>query len=252
MARKRMIDPEFWSDEQVGKWSFQSRLFYIGLWNFADDEGRFKSNDALLKAQIFPYDKKININRLKQELGNKIQWYESEGSQYGFIRNFLKYQKIDHPTESKLPVPPPFIPESSPNVQGDVPPNIIEVNISKYNINKDKYLDFVYLTKDEYDKLTDKFGTGTQDKIQALNDYLGSKGVRYKSHYHTILNWARRDDTKRVISTGKKKLFPISGKTCSFKNCGMPAVYKMTGGDFDSYRCGVHLPEKVAKEYEAA
>ncbi len=66
MARKRIIDPEFWSDEEIGQWSFPARLFYIGLWNFADDSGRFKAANALLKAQIFSYDKKLDVKKLKK------------------------------------------------------------------------------------------------------------------------------------------------------------------------------------------
>ena len=124
-----MIDPEFWSDEKIGRWSFAARLFYIGLWNYADDEGRFKANDMLLKAQIFPYNPKISLKKLKQELDNKVLWYESEdGLQYGLIRNFLKYQRIDKPTPSKLPDPPLCVPDISTNAQGGLPPNIKEVN----------------------------------------------------------------------------------------------------------------------------
>lgn len=126
MARKRIIDPEFWSDEEIGKWSFQARLFYIGLWNFADDEGRFKADSRLLKAQIFPYDARISLERLKKELESKIIWYEVNGSQFGFIKNFLKYQRIDRPTKSILPAP--LVEDSSSNRRG-LKANIIEVNI---------------------------------------------------------------------------------------------------------------------------
>lgn len=141
MARKRIIDPEFWSDEEVGLWSFQARLFYIGVWNFADDEGRFKAHTRLLKSQIFPYDEKVDIEKIKIELGNKIQWYEIDGLQYGFVRNFLKHQRIDKAQQSKLPTPPPFndnssnvrrtVDEQSTNVRRIVPPNISKDNISK-------------------------------------------------------------------------------------------------------------------------
>lgn len=121
MARKRMIDPEFWSDEQVGKWSPWARLFYIGLWNFADDQGRFKAHNVLLQSQIFPYDgSAVDINRLKKELGDKIEWYTVDGSQYGYVRKFNIYQKIDRPTTSKLPAPPSFD-ESSSSDRRDVP-----------------------------------------------------------------------------------------------------------------------------------
>jgi uncharacterized phage protein (TIGR02220 family) len=130
MARKRMIDPEFWSDEEIGHWSALARLFYIGLWNFADDEGRFKAHDDLLKAQIFPYDKQIKIDQLKQEVSTKVQWYEAAGSKYGYLRNFLKHQKINRPTESKLPKPPvddhPQFTDGSMNPHGGLTPNRIE------------------------------------------------------------------------------------------------------------------------------
>lgn len=129
-----MIDPEYWSDEEIGRWSAHARLMYIGLWNIADDEGRFKAADELLNAQLFPYDRKVSIKKLKAELGNKVQWYEANGLKYGFIRNFSKHQKIDHPSESKLPIPPKFD-EPSMNPPRIVPPNIIEDNIIEDNIS---------------------------------------------------------------------------------------------------------------------
>lgn len=103
MPRKRIIDPEFWADEEIGRWPFEARLFYIGLWNFADDAGRLKAHPNLLKAQIFPYDQKIDIEKIKNIVSGKVAWYSVEGSQYGEILNFLKYQRIDRPTPSKIP-----------------------------------------------------------------------------------------------------------------------------------------------------
>ena len=55
---------------------------------------------------------------------------------------------------------------------------------------KKKYLEFVMLTEEEYQKLIKTFGQkNTDDYIKRLNDYIGSKGKKYKSHYHTILVW---------------------------------------------------------------
>jgi uncharacterized phage protein (TIGR02220 family) len=136
VARKRMIDPEFWSDEDIGKWTHSARLLYIGLWNFADDTGRFKANSMLLKSQIFPYDKNIDIDKLKIELGSKIKWYGSNGSSYGYINNFSKYQKIDRPTPSKLPDPEALVEDSSSCKRGLVP-NRIEVNRREVNRKED-------------------------------------------------------------------------------------------------------------------
>jgi len=39
MARIRTIKPEFWTDGDMFKLSRDARLFYIGLWNFCDDNG---------------------------------------------------------------------------------------------------------------------------------------------------------------------------------------------------------------------
>ena len=47
---------------------------------------------------------------------------------------------------------------------------------------------------EEYQKLVATFGeTATEDKIQNLENYILSKGKKYASHYHTILNWERKD-----------------------------------------------------------
>jgi hypothetical protein len=196
MPRKRIIDPEFWSDEEIGQWSHAARLFYIGLWNFADDYGRFKAHNNLLKSQIFPYDVKINIENLKKELSTKVQWYETDTLQYGYIKNFLKYQRIDRPSDSKLPEPPPFD-EHSTSTRRTLDTNIREVKLSKVNISKETkrlYLDFVLLTDKEHTLLVEKFGEdGCAKKIAALDDYIASKGAKYASHYRTILVWAKKD-----------------------------------------------------------
>lgn len=69
-------------------------------------------------------------------------------------------------------------------------------------INKEKYIKRKYgsfenveLTDEEYQKLKDQF-QDYESKIEALSSYIASKGVRYKSHYATILNWSRKDQEK--------------------------------------------------------
>ena len=55
MARNRMIKPEFWEDEKVAKLSFEARLLFLGLLNFADDKGYIRNKPIIIKAKIFPY-----------------------------------------------------------------------------------------------------------------------------------------------------------------------------------------------------
>jgi len=59
---------------------------------------------------------------------------------------------------------------------------------------KKLYLDSVKLTDEEFKKLVDKFGEAdAKYKIGNLNDYVQSTGKKYKSHYHTILMWSKKD-----------------------------------------------------------
>lgn len=55
---------------------------------------------------------------------------------------------------------------------------------------KHRYAEFVTLKGSEYQKLVDQYGeVKTRKMIEVLNNYKGSKGKKYKSDYHAILNW---------------------------------------------------------------
>jgi hypothetical protein len=53
--------------------------------------------------------------------------------------------------------------------------------------------DNVELTDEEHRKLTERFGVDLPQLIENLSSGIASKGYKYKSHYATLLNWARRD-----------------------------------------------------------
>lgn len=58
----------------------------------------------------------------------------------------------------------------------------------------------VFITEAEFKKLADQYGpTTTKKLIEELSGYLKSSGKRYKSHYATLLNWARRKGCEIVI-----------------------------------------------------
>lgn len=89
--------------------------------------------------------------------------------------------------------------EPTEQTSGKVPLKISKDKISKDKLREDKtrFLDFVFLTNEEHTKLEKKLGTHrTANLIEELNNGIGSKGYKYKSHYHTILAWARRKDEK--------------------------------------------------------
>ena len=56
--------------------------------------------------------------------------------------------------------------------------------------SKKKYAEAVTMTEEEYQKLTGQHTTAFVEKCtEVLNNYKLSSGKRYKSDYHTILNW---------------------------------------------------------------
>lgn len=111
MARKRMIDPSIWSDEKLGLLTPLHRLLFIGLFSNADDEGRLPGHPNYIKSLIFPYDNDITpqyVETMLNDLNSKglILTYMVNGQRYIQVVNFLKYQKINRPTPSKIPPPP--------------------------------------------------------------------------------------------------------------------------------------------------
>ena len=95
--------------------------------------------------------------------------------------------------------------------------NVTEVDKlpEKEKPTKEKFLDFVLLKKEEHEKLIEKFGEKeTTQMIERLNNYIGSSGRRYKSHYHTILQWAEKDKKENKTDgqkddSGKYKNVPV-------------------------------------------
>ena len=106
MARIRTIKPEFWTDEKIVELSPFSRLLFIGLWNFADDEGRMVFSLGRIKMQIFPGDS-LDISELFGEIrGKLVEIYTIDNIEYLQITGFSRHQKIDKRMSSKYPAPP--------------------------------------------------------------------------------------------------------------------------------------------------
>ena len=80
------------------------------------------------------------------------------------------------------------------------------VKTAQEKVEKRKFLDFIYLSTEEYNKLIAEYGERTiKDFVATLNDYIGSKWDKYKSHYYTIL--------MRLKKSGIRKLSAKSSQT---------------------------------------
>lgn len=100
MAKIRTVKPELWEDEKLGKLKRDCRLTFLGLFNFADDQGVIKSNPVYIKSRIYPYDEDLRVNELKTWLDALVKArmlipFEFKKEGYYVIRTFRDHQKID-------------------------------------------------------------------------------------------------------------------------------------------------------------
>src|SRR5258708_283440 len=110
MARIRTIKPEITTSESMGKVSREARLLFLLLFTIVDDVGRTRAASRMLASLLYPYDTAdpglpALVDRWLTELAseNCVRLYEVDGAHYLEIVNWLKHQKIDHPSKSKLP-----------------------------------------------------------------------------------------------------------------------------------------------------
>ena len=122
MARIRSIKSEFWTDSKIVQLSPFARLFFIGMWNFADDCGHLENEPLRLKLQILPNDD-VDSAALLRELQT-----------FGLVRvlsgaievpNFERHQKIDRRAACRFPETSlrPTEETTSPPESPRVPPN---------------------------------------------------------------------------------------------------------------------------------
>ena len=207
MARIRTIKPEVWTDEKIVECSTTARLLFIGLWNFCDDQGIHQYSPKQIKMEVFPGDNctSQDIEKYLSELINNglIKTYHHENKRY-LIINGWHHQRIDKPS-NKHPLPITFDDYSTntPRTIGDGPPADSKGRESKGKEGKGKegntsaknqFLDAVFLTDTEHEKLITKYGRDhTERAIEILNNAIMSKGYKYKSHYHTIIGWPMKE-----------------------------------------------------------
>ena len=86
MARRRMIDPNFWQSEDISKLTVRQRLLVIGLFSNADDSGKGRASIPYIRSIVFPYDD-IPTKEISQDMVNiakkvSIILYEVDGNSY--------------------------------------------------------------------------------------------------------------------------------------------------------------------------
>ena len=98
------------------------------------------------------------------------------------IVNWAKYQEeVTHKVTQYQPSTNPVLTTDKKGKKGKKEKNI-------YGEFKN-----VLLADDEYQKLKDRFNNNTDSLIENLSSYIASKGVKYSSHYATILSWEQKN-----------------------------------------------------------
>jgi len=110
--RIRSIKPEFWTSEDIAALEWPTRLLFIGLWSYVDDNGVGRDVEKLIRSSLFPLednprDTLATVSRGLQALydGGQITRYTVDGKPYLYINAWESHQRIDRPAKARYPVP---------------------------------------------------------------------------------------------------------------------------------------------------
>lgn len=116
MARRRFISEAFWETPAAIRISAGARLFLLGCWTVADDEGLLCWDSEQFKERFFPADTKITVAHVTgwmSEVVNQrivLPYRGPTGGVYAYLVGFERDQKVSRPTDSVLPPPNPAAP----------------------------------------------------------------------------------------------------------------------------------------------
>lgn len=103
MARIRTVKPEFWVDEKVVELDPWTRLLFIGMWNFADDQGFLDFAPRRIKMQVFPGDVTDVVPLIDELLKHGlVRAYTSPIGPVLHIVNWTRHQRVDHPAKPRF------------------------------------------------------------------------------------------------------------------------------------------------------
>tara|TARA_Y100000310_G_C20646738_1_gene797076 strand:- start:360 stop:1049 length:690 start_codon:yes stop_codon:yes gene_type:complete len=210
IMKTRIIYTKFWYDTYISDLNTKEKLLFIYL--VTNEKvticGIYELPDKYILLDVGITQKELDTIKEKFMVDNKFTFID------GWVRieNFEIYNKFtgnlnETAKEKELSLIPKKVIEYQRGIDrvssvSDTLSNhksIISNHKSETNNKKQRYMDSVLLTLEEYEKLIKSFGEDkTKDYIENLNNYIGSKGKKYKSHYFTILNWSKKDKKSKI------------------------------------------------------
>ena len=220
MATRRMFSKEITTSDIFVDMPISSQLLYFQLGMEADDEGFLgnakmlsraygTNNDDLLLLEakgfviIFPngvtvikdfhINNKIRKDRRKPTIyteEKKLLNLDTKGS-YQLQNNM---STICQPNDNQMSAQDRLGQDRLGKDSKDILSSSDEQDSPFKKVSKHKHGEFnnVLLTDEELEKLKKEF-SDWNERIDKLSIYIGSSGKSYKSHYLTILSWARKE-----------------------------------------------------------
>ena len=220
-----MISKSISTSKKLARLDDASALIFTWLQTHTDDYGCMDGDAPTVRAKVVPMrnytDEQVAKSLEAMEKEGLIHLYSVDDEDYLHIVAFEEHQtfRSDRPRRSEYPMPPgiPMGDNDQPKVVKKQPKGgkrqrkLSEGKLSevKRSEAKEKYgeLKNVKLTIEEFKKLEALMGEqNTQMMIFELDTYIGSKGDKYKSHYATILSWARRKSLEQKGSGKGKRI----------------------------------------------
>lgn len=110
MARKRMIDPDAWFDEEMEGVEEGAQFFHIKTWTIAcDQHATFPHKPKWLRVELMPHTPmEVALPLIEKYLFElqrvkKLFMFQHRGELYWYVKDFFKYQRIDRPSKAKSP-----------------------------------------------------------------------------------------------------------------------------------------------------
>lgn len=111
MPRIRTVKPEFWDSPSTARASLRARLFFIAMWNWADDYGVGTANPKALIGFAFPNDDDVTVTdfpTLRKEVADAfgVVFYEVDGRPFYAIPSWERHQRTERRANRHHPAPP--------------------------------------------------------------------------------------------------------------------------------------------------
>lgn len=108
--RIRQIKPEFWTSEDIAALDWATRLVFIGMLSYVDDNGVGRDVEKLITSSLFPLEEDQHATRMQitcslQRLhtAGLIERYDVDGRPFLEITGFSKHQYIPRPNKPRYP-----------------------------------------------------------------------------------------------------------------------------------------------------